>query len=60
MSLELPSPGDLIFVEQSEWCALPAAERQRVCENTGWTTRGKEPFVASRSQVNSFWGAHHG
>ena len=51
-----PQPGDLILVERSEWYALRDGGLLRVCENAGWTTPGRDIYVAPRHQVRTFWG----
>jgi len=55
-----PLPGDLILIEQSQWYALQSGELLRVCEWTGWTTRGRDIYVAPRKQVRTFWGPDYG
>jgi len=56
MTISIPQPGDLILVEKSEWYALKAGQRLRVCEVTVWITEGEEIYVAPRDQVGTFWG----
>ncbi len=60
MKRSVPSPGDLIIVERSEWYALKDGERLRVCEHAGWINPAEELFVAPRNQVNTFWGPQSG
>jgi hypothetical protein len=55
-----PLPGELIFVEQSEWYALKHGQQLRVCEHPGWTIAGRDIYVVPRHQARTFWGPDFG
>ena len=60
MSYEIPMPGDLIDVGDSEWYAIRSGEQLRVCEQPGWASLGRDIFVVPRKQSKTFWGPSYG
>ena len=60
MCYELPMPGDLIDVVDSEWYALKAGGQLRVCEQPGWAVEGRDIYVVPRQQSMTFWGPTYG
>ena len=60
MTPSFPKPGDLILVAKSNWYGLPDGAYLRVCEQPGWSIRGRDIFVAPRAQVSTFWGPNYG
>jgi hypothetical protein len=60
MNKDIPKPGDLIEVLESQWYGVQAGGMLRVCESTHLLDPENQLLIAPRSRVKTFWGPETG